>query len=154
MQNDYIKGSYRSSIFVSGAFVIGLFKVEETNIEKMKIKTDKEIKVMRKNLSLTNHEVFIGATKLINLNSLIRRGMELKRRSLIKKKNEEKLLNMENKQNKQNENENNEENKTKKENLEIELETASDAKKSKSKEQTINIKITGHLKNQKIQKYQ
>ena len=109
------------------------------NIEKMKIKTDKEIKVMRKNLSLTNHEVFIGATKLINLNSLIRRGMELKRRSLIKKKNEEKLLNMENKQNKQNEDENSEENKTKKENLDIELETASDAKKSKSKEQTINI---------------
>ena len=43
MQNDYIKGSYRSSIFVSGAFVIGLFKVEETNIEKMKIYVNRTI---------------------------------------------------------------------------------------------------------------
>ena len=35
MQNDYIKGSYKSSIFEKNTFVIGLFKVEETNIEEM-----------------------------------------------------------------------------------------------------------------------
>lgn len=34
--NDYIKGSYRSSIYENGMFVIGLFRVEETDIEEIK----------------------------------------------------------------------------------------------------------------------
>ena len=36
MQNDYIKGCYRKSIFEKDLFIIGLFKVEETNIEEMR----------------------------------------------------------------------------------------------------------------------
>ncbi len=43
MQNDYIKGSYRSSIFEKGLFVIGLFKVEETNIEDMRVYVNRTI---------------------------------------------------------------------------------------------------------------
>ena len=40
---DYIKGSYRSSIFEKGLFVIGLFKVEETNIEDMRVYVNRTI---------------------------------------------------------------------------------------------------------------
>ncbi len=40
---DYIKGSYRSSIYENGMFVIGLFKVEETNIEEMRIYVNRTI---------------------------------------------------------------------------------------------------------------
>ena len=58
MQNDYIKGSYRSSIFVSGAFVIGLFKVEETNIEKMKIYVNRTITFKGNFDSLTKGELY------------------------------------------------------------------------------------------------
>ena len=36
MDNNYIKGIYRSSIYENGMFVIGLFRVEETDIEKVK----------------------------------------------------------------------------------------------------------------------
>lgn len=43
MSSDYIKGSYRSSIFEKGLFVIGLFKVEETNIEEMRIYVNRTI---------------------------------------------------------------------------------------------------------------
>ena len=41
------------------------------NIEKMKIKADRTIKVMRRNLRLTNHDVFLRATNLVNINTLI-----------------------------------------------------------------------------------
>ena len=57
------------------------------NIEKMKIKADRTIKVMRRNLRLTNHDVFLRATNLVNINTLINRGLKLKKESLKKKEN-------------------------------------------------------------------
>ena len=40
---DYIKGSYRSSIYEKDTFIIGLFKVEDTNIEQMRIYINRTI---------------------------------------------------------------------------------------------------------------
>ena len=60
-----------------------------SNIEKMKIKTDKTIKVMKSNIRLTNHEVFMRATNLININTLINRGLKLKKKTLTKNNNKE-----------------------------------------------------------------
>ena len=65
------------------------------NIEKMRIKEDRTIRVMRKNLSITNHEVFLRATKVLNINTLISKGLKLKQKSLTKIENKEKTLNTE-----------------------------------------------------------
>ena len=68
------------------------------NIEKMKIKTDKTIKIMKRNLRLTNHDVFLRATKLININTLINRGLKLKKESLAKNENRKNNTNIEQEQ--------------------------------------------------------
>ena len=68
------------------------------NIEKMKIKTDKTIKIMKRNLRLTNHDVFLRATKLININTLINRGLKLKKESLAKIENRKNNTNIEQEQ--------------------------------------------------------
>ena len=47
------------------------------NIEKMRIKEDRTIKIMRKNLSLTNREVFLQSTKVLDINTLIKKGLKL-----------------------------------------------------------------------------
>ena len=65
------------------------------NIEKMKIKADRTIKVMRRNLRLTNHDVFLRATNLVNINTLINRGLKLKKESLKKKENKKNNTNIE-----------------------------------------------------------
>ena len=65
------------------------------NIEKMKIKADRTIKVMRRNLRLTNHDVFLRATNLVNINTLIKRGLKLKKESLKKKENKKNNTNSE-----------------------------------------------------------
>ena len=65
------------------------------NIEKMKIKADRTIKVMRRNLRLTNHDVFLRATNLVNINTLINRGLKLKKESLKKKENKKNNTNSE-----------------------------------------------------------
>ena len=65
------------------------------NIEKMRIKEDRIIRVMRKNLSLTNHEIFLRATKVLNINTLISKDLKLKKESLTKIENKEKTLNTE-----------------------------------------------------------
>jgi hypothetical protein len=65
------------------------------NIEKMKIKLDRTIKVMRRNLRLTNHDVFLRATNLVNINTLINRGLKLKKESLKKKENKKNNTNIE-----------------------------------------------------------
>ena len=65
------------------------------NIEKMKIKADRTIKVMRRNLRLTNHDVFLRATNLVNINTLINRGLRLKKESLKKKENKKNNTNIE-----------------------------------------------------------
>lgn len=65
------------------------------NIEKMKIKADRTIKVMRRNLRLTNHDVFLRATNLVNINTLINRGLKLKKESLKKKENKKNITNSE-----------------------------------------------------------
>ena len=54
------------------------------NIEKMKINADRTIKKMKNNLRLTNHEAFLRATNVININTLINRGLKLKKESLAK----------------------------------------------------------------------
>jgi len=59
MQNDYIKGSYRSSIFEKGFFVIGLFKVEDTNIEEMKDYINRTITFKGNFESLNRGELYI-----------------------------------------------------------------------------------------------
>lgn len=66
-----------------------------SNIEKMKIKADRTIKVMRRNLRLTNHDVFLRATNLVNINTLINRGLKLKKESLKKKENKKNNTNIE-----------------------------------------------------------
>ena len=65
------------------------------NIEKMKIKADRTIKVMRRNLRITNHDVFLRATNLVNINTLINRGLKLKKESLKKKENKKNNTNSE-----------------------------------------------------------
>ena len=65
------------------------------NIEKMKIKADRTIKVMRRNLRITNHDVFLRATNLVNINTLINRGLKLKKESLKKKENKKNNANSE-----------------------------------------------------------
>ena len=65
------------------------------NIEKMKIKADRTIKVMRRNLRLTNHDVFLRATNLVNINTLINRGLKIKKESLKKKENKKNNTNIE-----------------------------------------------------------
>lgn len=59
MNSDYIKGSYRSSIFESGLFVIGLFKVEETNIEQMRVYVNRTITFKGNFESLNRGEVYV-----------------------------------------------------------------------------------------------
>lgn len=61
----------------------------------MKIKADRTIKVMRRNLRLTNHDVFLRATNLVNINTLINRGLKLKKESLKKKENKKNNTNIE-----------------------------------------------------------
>ena len=61
----------------------------------MKIKADRTIKVMRRNLRLTNHDVFLRATNLVNINTLINRGLKLKKESLKKKENKKNDTNIE-----------------------------------------------------------
>ena len=58
MQNDYIKGSYRSSIFEKGLFVIGLFKVEETNIEDMRVYVNRTITFKGNFEALSRGEIY------------------------------------------------------------------------------------------------
>ena len=58
MHNNYIKGSYRGSIFVSGEFVIGIFKVEETNINEMKMYVNRTITFKGNFDSLTKGELY------------------------------------------------------------------------------------------------
>lgn len=49
------------------------------NLEKMKIKADKTIEVMKRNLSLTNHEVLLRKRNILNINTFINRGLKLKK---------------------------------------------------------------------------
>ena len=65
------------------------------NIEKMRIKEDRTIKIMRKNLSLTNREVFLQSTKVLDINTLIKKGLKLKKESLMKTEIKENTLNTE-----------------------------------------------------------
>ena len=57
------------------------------NIEKMKINADRTIKRMKKNLRLTNHEAFLRATYVVNINTLINRGLKLKKEESLTKIN-------------------------------------------------------------------
>lgn len=58
----------------------------------MKVNTDRNIKIMKRNLKLTNHEVFQRATNLVNINTLINRGLKLQKESLTKIENKENSL--------------------------------------------------------------
>ena len=59
MQNNYIKGSYRSSIFEKDLFVIGLFKVEETNIDEMRTYINRTITFKGNFESLNRGEIYM-----------------------------------------------------------------------------------------------
>ena len=52
------------------------------NLEKMKMKADKTIEVMKKNLSLTNREISLRKKNILNINTFINRGIKLKKNRL------------------------------------------------------------------------
>ena len=52
------------------------------NLEKMKMKAEKTIEVMKKNLSLTNREVSFRKKNILNINTFIHRGLKLKKNKL------------------------------------------------------------------------
>ena len=52
------------------------------NLEKMKMKAEKTIEVMKKNLSLTNREVSLRKKNILNINTFINRGLRLKKNKL------------------------------------------------------------------------
>ena len=49
------------------------------NLEKMKLKADKTIEIMKKNLSLTNREILFQKKYILNINTFINRGIKLKK---------------------------------------------------------------------------
>ena len=62
----YIKGSYRSSIYEKGMFVIGLFKVEETDIEEVKGYVNRTITFKGNFDSLNKGEKYIFNGNCVN----------------------------------------------------------------------------------------
>ena len=68
----------------------------------MKINAGRTIKVMKKNLQLTNHEVFQRATNFVNINALINRGLKLKKETLTKNDNKENTTIFDEEKNKKN----------------------------------------------------
>ena len=105
------------------------------NIEKMKLNADNTIKIMRNNLRLTNREVFLRATNLININTLINRGLKLKKKSLTKTETKENTANIDKSQNE-------EKNKKSKLELELDCQTAKNQKLKKNNSLT-NINYLG-----------
>ena len=58
------------------------------NIEKMKINAERTIRVMKKNLRLLDHEVFLRVTNVTDINTLIKRGSKLKKENSKKNGNQ------------------------------------------------------------------
>lgn len=108
------------------------------NIQKMKIRADKTINVMRKNLKLTNQEIFNRATNLINFYSPIKKKDKNKKINSDEEKEEKNNTNIHNKSNKSDK-ENKENNKNNKIIIDIEpeLKTESISNKNKSKKNGI-----------------
>ena len=52
------------------------------SLEKMKLKADKTIEIMKKNLSLTNREILYQKKNILNINTFINRGIKLKKNKL------------------------------------------------------------------------
>ena len=52
------------------------------SLEKMKLKADKTIEIMKKNLSLTNREILFQKKNILNINTFINRGIKLKKNKL------------------------------------------------------------------------
>ena len=74
----YLKKNEKNVIRFIKNYPKTFYQKISNNIQKMKIQTDKTLKVMRKNLKISNREVFHRTTSVINIHKIYNRKMKKK----------------------------------------------------------------------------